>query len=149
MDEKGKWADFNAYCKGRWGFSRDYADTMIVSAELRLALPALPTSGRQGWTEGTVRGLKRLGSLSKAKAVASRVVKEVEAKQRAGETPNVGRIAARHVRGALSPPSASGLACAAFSVSLCRPLAGGPGRLAPAPGRYAGPRSRKGRANRT
>lgn len=69
---------FEDYCRKKWAWSRDYADRVISSAELRLVLPTPakknPDHG-SAWTERSVRELKRLESPTKAKAVAERVVK--------------------------------------------------------------------------
>ena len=91
---------FEDYCRNRWEMGRSYADHLIGSAELRTRIPDPPktaTNSRQSWNETQVRELKRLGSTTRARAVATRVVKEVE--QANGKlTANVVR---RHVDEAL------------------------------------------------
>ena len=70
---------FEAYCKVRWEFTYAHAWQLITSAETRLALPPLPSSMDDvGWHERHVRELKRLDSPAKQKAVAAKVIREVE-----------------------------------------------------------------------
>ncbi len=77
---------FEAYCKGRWEFSDRRARQLIDAFEYERALPspATGTSGSgpsgTGWNERQVREFTRLGSPTKAKAVAARVINEVKAK---------------------------------------------------------------------
>jgi len=72
---------FQEYMKKRkeYGFSESRASQIISAAELRKTLPSLPkVNSGPIWTEKSVRELNRLGSDTKAKAVAARVLKEVE-----------------------------------------------------------------------
>jgi len=69
---------FEDYCRKKWEISRKYADKVIASADLRIKLPTTTPTGRHEWTERAVRELKRLPADTKAKAVAARVLKEVE-----------------------------------------------------------------------
>ena len=74
---------FEAYCKKKWELSKRYAYRIMEAAEIRLKLPS-PQGGPVGhsdgpqWTERSVRELGRLGTTTKAKAVAERVLKAVE-----------------------------------------------------------------------
>jgi hypothetical protein len=99
---------FEDYCKRKWDFSDRYARYVVGAAELRLKLPEPPppepetgTACSGGWTEGSVRQLGRLGSDTKAKAVAERVVKEVKEKKAAGEKVKLGSVVRKHVDAAL------------------------------------------------
>lgn len=92
--------------ENRFGIKKTYAYDLISSAELRVQLP-IPRTAESEWTEWSVRELRRLPADSKAKAVAARVVKEVET---SGEPLTVG-IVRKHVdkelgvkRGGSAPP---------------------------------------------
>jgi hypothetical protein len=78
---------FDAYLKSRgneFGIQKRYANDLIGSAELRTKLPAVvgATGAHHdegaGWTERSVRELKRLPTTGRAKSVATQVIKEVE-----------------------------------------------------------------------
>lgn len=93
--------DFALYCRDRWNTSRRHVDQLIGSAALRLALPESKSEidSISNWNEFNVRALKRLGSTSKAKAVAVRVIKEVKA---TGAKLSA-TLVSKHVREAIGP----------------------------------------------
>jgi hypothetical protein len=73
-------ADFRSYLKAnrsKFEFTERHVYRLIEAADLRMKLPTDP-GGHSPWTEKAVRELKRLPADTKAKAVAARVIKEVE-----------------------------------------------------------------------
>jgi hypothetical protein len=90
--DAGGYKTFEAYCKGEWGWSRNYTNRTIRAAEIRPYLPELPPMPERvdgpstlNWTEWSVRPLTTLDTIAQVKAVAGRVVKRVEKAQATGE----------------------------------------------------------------
>jgi hypothetical protein len=92
---------FEDYCKQKWELSYAYAYKVIEAADLRLKLSDTLTTCQGEVTESQMRQLGRLGSDSKAKAVAQRVVKEVKEKKARGEKVKLGSVVRKHVDKAL------------------------------------------------
>jgi hypothetical protein len=85
---------FEAYCKGRFDWSKGRASQLIKASEYRAELPEF-TNGKQGqgdyqWSERSVRELTRIGDKRVAALVAAAVIKEVqESKEAAAKDPGV------------------------------------------------------------
>src|SRR5262245_58663391 len=73
-------ATWEAYCKGRWEWTKDYCNKLMRAADYRKALPDTNCIRDQGagWNEGTVRELTRIPDKRQATRVAQKVVKAVE-----------------------------------------------------------------------
>jgi hypothetical protein len=79
-------ATWEAYCKERWGWSRDYTYKLIRASEYRAVIPGVDkksTDHARSWTESSVRELTRLEDKRDAAKVAAKVVKAVEQSERA------------------------------------------------------------------
>src|SRR5262245_18258337 len=76
MYQEDGFKTFEDYCKGKWGITKQRSYQLMDASELRLKLPTLPEPNESqqpvdsSWNESQMRQLGRLGSDSKAKAVA-------------------------------------------------------------------------------
>lgn len=70
---------FEAYCKRVWELTPQHCNYKIMAADVRLNLPNLPEEiSSDGWRLSHLNELKRLDSPAKQKAVAAKVIREVE-----------------------------------------------------------------------
>jgi len=78
------WGAYMVSAVHRFGIKRRYADELISSAELRMALPDIPgassagSANQSGWSELAVRPLKKLKTTGQAKTVAAKIIKAVK-----------------------------------------------------------------------
>jgi hypothetical protein len=72
--------NFETYCRRKWSFSRQRAHQLIDASEIRQVLPELPCQPGvdMQWNEKAIRELGRLPTTAKARAVAERIVKDIE-----------------------------------------------------------------------
>ncbi len=82
-DGHDDWGEYLKSANNRFGLSRSYADELIGSAELRKKLPDIVPAtggndGMAGWTERSIRQLKKLKTDEQAKRVAAQVVQAVK-----------------------------------------------------------------------
>jgi hypothetical protein len=82
-------ADFLTYCHDRFDWKKTYVYDVIKSSEYRAALPSPriaengEESEKKGWTEWSVRELRRIEDKKQAARVAAKVVKAVEQSEKA------------------------------------------------------------------
>ena len=75
------WESFPEYTKQKWNWTAGHCHEIITSAQIRLQIPAPRARGVPGWTEFSVRQLKRLPGHAKVKTVAKKVCALVEKKR--------------------------------------------------------------------